>query len=172
MKKIILFMMVVGISCKAIVAAQADVSDVSDISQVSKVSQADKPSAEMIEPGLYILVSFSMNDKSLRRYFIEAENLGGRLVINGLLGDSSSGNRFEATKERIERAKINVDINPVIFEQFGVEHVPMIIAVYQDGKVKKVSGHISLNHALDTMDARDIIADLNSAKDENLERSS
>lgn len=161
MKRIILLIMIVTSSCKSFAAPQTMELD---------TSQATMPNAEMIEPGLYVLVSFSMNDQSLRRYFIEAESLGGRLVINGLLGDPSSGNRFAATQERIERAKINVDINPVIFEQFGVEHVPMIIAVYQDGKVKKVAGHISLNHALDTMDARDIIADLNGSDSDHVKR--
>lgn len=147
-KNILLFLMIVAISCNIYATGTAGV-------------QGER----RIEPGLYILVSFSMNDKSLRRYFVEAESMGGRLVINGLVADKNGNNRFEETKARIDRAKINVDINPVIFEELGVKHVPMIVAVYRDGLIKKVSGHVTLSHALETMEAGDIISDLSKASD-------
>jgi len=150
MRKILLLVMVMVLSQKTLAGGE--------------VQKQGHQGQDKIETGIYVLVSFSMNDQSLRRYFVEAESLGARLVINGLVGDKHSGNRFGATQERIQRAKINVDINPVIFEQLGVQHVPMIVAVYDDGLIKKVSGHISLMHALEVMDAQDTIFALASDK--------
>ena len=47
-----------------------------------------------IEAGTYVFVSFSMNDESLRSYFLEAEKHGAKLVVIGLIGDKKSRNRF------------------------------------------------------------------------------
>ena len=109
-------------------------------------------SEPQIEPGTYIFVSFSMNDESLRSYFREATHYKAKLVMRGLVGSSSERNRFALTKEKMERARINVDINPVLFEQLNINHVPAIVTVSKEGKIKKVSGHISLKKALEIMD--------------------
>ena len=105
-----------------------------------------------IELGTYVFVSFSMNDESLRSYFREATHYNAKLVMRGLVGGSSERNRFALTKEKMEKARINVDINPVLFEQLNVSHVPAIVTVSKEGKIKKVSGHISLEKALEIMD--------------------
>lgn len=106
---------------------------------------------QTIEPGFYILVSFSMSDHSLRKYFIEAESMGGKLIVKGLPGNKHNRNRFQAARARVEKAKINIDINPVIFEELGIKHVPTMIVVKEDGLIKKVSGHVSAGYALKVM---------------------
>ena len=58
-----------------------------------------------IEPGIYILVSFSMNDTSLRAYFDQAQHYGAKLVMRGLSGDKTERNRFADTKAKAEKAE-------------------------------------------------------------------
>lgn len=105
-----------------------------------------------IEPGIYVLVSFSMNDQSLRKYFEDAQEVGGKLILRGLVGDKAERNRFAETKRAAQRAKINFDINPNIFEYLNVKQVPTIAFVDTSRSVKKISGHITLAKALEIME--------------------
>lgn len=105
-----------------------------------------------IEPGIYVLVSFSMNDQSLRKYFEDAQKIGGKLILRGLVGDKAERNRFAETKRAAQRAKINFDINPNIFEYLNVKQVPTIAFVDANRTVKKISGHITLAKALEIME--------------------
>jgi type-F conjugative transfer system pilin assembly protein TrbC len=104
-----------------------------------------------IEPGIYILVSFSMNDTSLRAYFDQAQHYGAKLVMRGLSGDKTERNRFADTKAKAEKAKINFDINPLIFKQLNITKVPVIIVAKEDGSFSKINGHIGLCIALEMM---------------------
>ncbi len=109
------------------------------------------------EPGMYIFVSFSMKDEALRAYFKEAQIYGATLVMRGFVDKSSDAatmNRFAATKNRIEKARINVQINPNLFEQINVLKVPVIAVVDDMGNIKKISGHITLQKALEYMDVK------------------
>ena len=104
-----------------------------------------------IEAGTYVFVSFSMNDESLRSYFLEAEKHGAKLVVIGLIGDKKSRNSFAQMKAKMEQVRINVEINPNLFEQLNIKQVPVIAFVNKSGSVKKISGHISLSKALEIM---------------------
>ena len=73
-----------------------------------------------IEPGIYVLVSFSINDESLRSYFNDANHYGAKLVMRGLVGEKFGRNRFAETKTKLEKVGINIDINPNLFKQFGI----------------------------------------------------
>ena len=44
-----------------------------------------------INPGKYILVSFSMNDQALKDYFIEAQKHGAVPVFQGVISDGKDG---------------------------------------------------------------------------------
>lgn len=110
--------------------------------------------ASQIEAGTYILVSFSMNNQSLRNYFLEAQKHGAILVMQGLSGEKHSRNRFAETKAKTEKAKINIEINPTIFEQLNVKQVPVIAVVNGAGRARKVSGHITLEKALEIMEIK------------------
>ncbi|NDA90862.1 MAG: hypothetical protein EBY20_08210, partial [Alphaproteobacteria bacterium] len=77
-----------------------------------------------IEPGIYVLVSFAINDESLRSYFNEANHYGAKLVMRGLVGKKFGRNRFAETKTKLEKVGINIDINPNLFKQFGIKQVP------------------------------------------------
>jgi len=104
-----------------------------------------------IEPGIYVFVSFSMNDTSLRSYFKEASKYKARLIMNGLVKENNgSNNRFANTKAKMEKAKINVEINPNLFELLNIKEVPAIAVVTRAG-IKKISGHIEIRKALEMM---------------------
>lgn len=113
-----------------------------------------------IEPGIYVLVSFSMNNQSLRQYFEDAQKVGGKLILRGLVGDKAERNRFAETKRAAQKARINFDINPNIFEYLNVKQVPTIAFVDANRGVKKISGHITLAKGLEIMEV-DILRKLN-----------
>ena len=113
------------------------------------------PKYEMqLEPGIYVFVSFSINDESLRSYFNEANSCGAKLVMRGLVGEKVKRNRFAETKARMEKVRINVDLDPNLFEQFGIKQVPAVVVVNSDKTIKKISGHITLKKALEIMDVK------------------
>ena len=124
------------------------------IASSAKGNESKGLEAPQIEAGTYILVSFSMNNQSLRNYFLEAQQHGAILVMQGLAGERHSRNRFAETKAKTEEAKINIEINPTIFEQLNVKQVPVIAVVNGAGRVRKVSGHITLNKALEIMEIK------------------
>ena len=105
-----------------------------------------------IEPGIYVLVSFSINDESLRSYFNDANHYGAKLVMRGLVGEKLGRNRFAETKTKLEKVGINIDINPNLFKQFGIKQVPAVVVVNSDKTIKKISGHIHLRKALEIME--------------------
>ena len=105
-----------------------------------------------IEPGIYVLVSFSINDESLRSYFNDANHYGAKLVMRGLVGEKFGRNRFAETKTKLEKVGINIDINPNLFKQFGIKQVPAVVVVNSDKTIKKISGHIHLRKALEIME--------------------
>ena len=103
-----------------------------------------------LNPGKYILVSFSMNDQALKDYFIEAEQHGAVLVFRGLISDGKGGS-FALTGKKFESLKINGDINPLIFDELAIGQVPAIVVVRKDGRIKKLAGHVPLLLALQKM---------------------
>ncbi len=91
----------------------------------------------------FIFVSHSMNDEALKAYFKEAIANDAILVMRGLVNNS-----FIDTKVKCEQLEISYEINPVLFDLFKIEIVPVIIQ--QDGEIiKKVTGHISLKDAFE-----------------------
>ena len=122
-------------------------------SEVQQTEELGSPLA----PGTYVFVSFSINKESLHSYFKEAEAMGAKLVIRGLVGQKHGRNRFAQTKAKIQEAKINVDINSNLFEQLDIKQVPAIAVINIDGSARKIYGHISLKKALEMMDADEVI---------------
>ena len=90
----------------------------------------------------YIFVSHSMPEPALQAYFKEAQKSKAILVMRGLYQDS-----FIATKNKSEALKITYDINPNLFEDYGIKVVPTIVED-NEGIVKKITGHIPLTEAL------------------------
>ena len=87
----------------------------------------------------YVFVSHSMGDEALKSYDQEAQKHGATLVMRGLLEDS-----FQKTKSKAEALKITYDINPPLFEDYGVTRVPVIVSGDH-----KMTGHVKLGYALE-----------------------
>ena len=94
------------------------------------------------EVSVYVFVSHSMSDGALKAYFKEARANGATLVVRGLINDS-----FMETKAKCEDLQINYDVNPVLFDDYGIKVVPTIISEEKKW-VKKITGHIPLIEAL------------------------
>lgn len=99
---------------------------------------------------IYIFVSYSMPDSALQSYHQQAQQKQAILVMQGLKDDS-----FTATKVKADQLKIIYDINPELFDQYGIEEVPVIIKDDGEGRIKKIIGHLSLLEALRIMEDGD-----------------
>ncbi|WP_103896855.1 TrbC family F-type conjugative pilus assembly protein [Rickettsia fournieri] len=95
---------------------------------------------------IYIFVSFSMPNSALKSYYIEAEQKGVRLIMQGL-----KNNSFLETKAKADEIGISFDIDPNLFEKYQITSVPIVVIDNNQGKVKKLAGHIGLNYALQIM---------------------
>lgn len=93
---------------------------------------------------LFIFVSFSMPDESLKSYARQAKEVGGRLVVMGLIEDS-----FQKTQKKLMDLGVELDIDPNQFEQHDVRKVPTIVLTQEGRETDKIVGHVSLQHALD-----------------------
>ena len=94
---------------------------------------------------LIVFVSLSMPEASLKSLFWDAQKQGGRLIVRGLYKNS-----FQEMKRRMEALKINVDVDPSLFEAYGVTKVPTFVLV-KDKEVLKCAGNVSVGHALEVL---------------------
>ena len=130
------------------------------------------------ENQILIFVSFSLPDEALKSYYQEARLLGGKLIMRGL-----KNNSFQDTQVKTRKLAINLDIDPSLFEEYGVVVVPTIVLISdgnkQDGEqpnsqlllanqecstdgqhqqlskvVKKITGHVPLAKALEIMERK------------------
>lgn len=119
----------------------------SSLAESEKENALRKDDAKQEQPktsDIIVFVSFSMSDESLKGYAQDLQRAGGRLVVRGLINDS-----FKATQERLTRLGIELDIDPVLFEDFSISHVPAFL-ILKDGKeTDRLTGHVSLEHALE-----------------------
>lgn len=96
--------------------------------------------------GLIVFVSFSMPKELLWDYHQQIRQYGGRMVIRGLLGNS-----FKKTIAKMkldENRALTLDINPKLFEEYGVKQVPTIV-ISNNQYFDKFTGSVSILHALD-----------------------
>lgn len=97
---------------------------------------------------LLVFVTLSMADEALKTYSHDVQKVGGRLVIRGLVEDS-----FVKTQKRLQELGIEVDIDPTVFEDFKVEHVPTFIHVkgtpgHYESTHDRLLGNVSVAHVL------------------------
>lgn len=98
------------------------------------------------EADFLVFVSFSMSDQALRDLSHAMKYFGGRLVITGLLN-----NAFQATRQKILDLGIEADIDPTLFETYGIKRVPTYVLTRKsDAKTfDQLAGHISPQAALE-----------------------
>lgn len=117
----------------------------------SKEGETEVPGVKPVgESQILIFATFAMSDQALQNYARDLEKVGGRLIVRGLVDDS-----FTATKKRLETLGVPIDIDPPLFELFGVEHVPTIIhAQHQKGEYRqenadRIAGQVTLDYAVE-----------------------
>lgn len=99
---------------------------------------------------IVVFVSFSMPEESLKALFKEAEkNPHVRLVLRGLVDDS-----MEKTAQKIHTLEGVIDVDPELFEQYQIEHVPTFMWAKQGEPVGKLMGNITLSYAQEIFDAK------------------
>lgn len=107
----------------------------------------------MRRDGLYLLLSFSLPDDTLKDYLREAKLLGAKVLLRGLVQES-----FKVTQDRIKRVLftgerpddsllVGIGIDPVIYRTVGAGEVPALVFV-KDEKFMVASGASSVAHLL------------------------
>lgn len=91
---------------------------------------------------IVIFVSSSIPQESLKALFIQAQSKGAKLVFRGLIGNS-----FQKTKAFFETTGINAEIDPTLFEEYQISHVPAFV-LREGEKHDILQGNISLEEAL------------------------
>jgi len=108
---------------------------------------------EVRRDGVYLLLSFSLPNDTLKDYLREAKLLGAKVLLRGLVQDS-----FKVTQERIKHLLfigdhpddsllVGIGIDPVIYRTVGAGEVPALVFV-KDEKFLVASGASSVAHLL------------------------
>ena len=93
---------------------------------------------------LYVFVSSSLSNQSLRELFNDASKIGAKLIFNGLINNS-----FKDTYQYFKDIEINADIDPEKFEKYQVSAVPtFVLASENDKQFDRVQGNVSLEEVL------------------------
>ena len=114
------------------------------------------------KPKLFYFFSFSMPRPSLREAADESATAGAAMVLRGL-SEENLGETASRISEVIAKTGAEVWIDPLLFECFSVESVPQLVLAYghlpeagcEDLRHVKVSGDVSLPHALGLMEKED-----------------
>jgi len=116
-----------------------------------------KPQKNAQVSQVILFVSFALSDESLKAYARDLEIIGGRLVLRGLLNNS-----FAQTQKKLSALQIAIDIDPPLFETYGITHVPTFIHLAPSSSSEtppydSVQGHISLSHALEIFKEKGVV---------------
>ncbi|VAW82985.1 hypothetical protein MNBD_GAMMA12-3108 [hydrothermal vent metagenome] len=123
------------------------------------------------KPKLYIFVSYSMPEASIRNLYRDANRIGAPLLIRGLINNNFTDtarkmSQILGTKDRRAK-KTTVLINPVMFQKFSIKRVPAFVFIKGENvlvacRTKKsceasvpkydvVYGDITLRKAIETL---------------------
>ena len=109
-----------------------------DINRLLDQAQGQRPeTANPIEqksgPQLYVFVSFSMPDITLKRLVIQAARIDASLILRGLVDDSMGKTKDKITRlmEADEFGQTNIKggfaIDPTLFQRFDITQVPAFV---------------------------------------------
>lgn len=99
---------------------------------------------------LFVFVSLSMPEASLKRLGQEAKTHKATLVMRGLYEDS-----FAKTAQKIQKLGIAVDINPELFEAHNITVVPTFVWTRNGHPVQILKGNVTLAFAVKKLESRD-----------------
>lgn len=80
---------------------------------------------------IMIFVSFSMPKDSLKGWMDEAKRIHAPVIIRGLIHNSFK-ETIKKVSELTENNKGGLQLNPILFEQYGIEKVPAVVVSHTD----------------------------------------
>ncbi len=95
---------------------------------------------------LYIFMSFSVPKQVWLDLYEQIGKHPFRFVVRGL-----PDNSFKKLAEKVKEYACPVDINPDLFDKYGITAVPTFVLVSKKKGYKRVFGNVSLNHALEVL---------------------
>lgn len=98
-------------------------------------------------PSLYVLMSLSVPTQTWVALSNELRMKGGVFVLRGLPNNSFSEMAQKIAILRKAGVDVPVQIDPRLFHEFDVKHVPCIVQRHE-GSFDKISGSISVDYAL------------------------
>lgn len=147
------------------VPVSADLGAITRGFEMNEQSVAAARAALVMEPALFIFVSFSIPDATLQRLVDQAERTKATLVLRGPT-QSSIKQTVIRVQQLIGKRRVAFQIDPLAFERYGVATVPSFVLVkagqktgscneaacVQSGGYVAVSGDVSVDYALDYID--------------------
>ncbi len=147
--------------------ARTDVQELMNQAQEHGQTIAN-PMANKEGPQLYIFVSFSMPDITLRRLLTQAERIEGSLILRGLVNDSMAKTKdkiaelLEVDAQGNTRFTNGLAIDPTLYQRFDITQVPTFVLTNQPAErcsndgcpstdYVRLSGDSTLEYALETM---------------------
>lgn len=120
-----------------------------EIARESLQQKENKDSS--LYPKLLVFVSFSMPLEVIKVLGSQTHQLGGKLVLRGLV----KGN-FKETLEKLKELQEEVIIDPPLFETFNVKNVPTFVlrqersmSSLETGAYDRLQGNVTLHYALE-----------------------
>lgn len=105
---------------------------------------------------VFVFVSFSMPEALLKETLKESVRLQIPAYLNGLYQDSMRETALKVMALTEEIPTLNLQIDPTLFEQFGIEQVPALVV--SKGKVFDVIyGHLPVEEGLRRLVRQDSI---------------
>ena len=126
------------------------------------------PMGQKNGPQLYVFVSFSMPEITLKRLLIQARQIEASLILRGLIDDDMGKTKtriaqlLEADENGYTRIQGGFAIDPTLFERFDIQQVPTFVltdtpaprctdAGCEEVSFARLSGDTTLEYALKTM---------------------
>lgn len=133
--------------------------DLQQLTQTASASTNDKPSDSHVSSPVMIFVSFSMPKDSLKLWIEQANKIGAKVVLRGLVNNS-----FKQTKasvsQVIEKGQGGLQIDPTLFTRFSIQKVPAVVITQAASCPGTMScspafdviyGNVSLDYALEKL---------------------
>jgi len=143
--------------------ARADITKLLDQDQ----DQQTDPMAQKSGPQLYVFVSFSMPEITLKRLLAQASQIEASLILRGLIDDDMGKTKtriaqlLEADENDHTRIKGGFAIDPTLYERFDIQQVPTFVLTDSPAprctdtdcpevSFARLSGDTTLEYALET----------------------
>lgn len=148
--------------------ARQDITKLLDQAQSKNQPQQTAPMAQKSGPQLYVFVSFSMPEITLKRLLTQASQIEASLILRGLIDDDMGKTKtriaqlLEADENGHTRIQGGFAIDPTLFERFDIQQVPSFVltdtpaprctdAGCEEVSFARLSGDTTLEYALQTM---------------------